>query len=351
MLKNIRAVVKRTTLGLLDQSGANAWIAARQGRQMWIPCYHGVVSAARLQEREGYENTVSVKEFQRQLEWMGKHYRFVDLAGALRWLQQPDEGRPPVLVSFDDGYRNNLTLAAPVLQRLGIPAVFFLSTGYVGTDRILWPLELDARLAHSCGMRIPFPGRNGEEVTIPAEVGPRATLAMRLRQVLKAIPNRERIQYLEVFRGATQLDPSKVDGELNDFLSWDEARQLASLGFDIGSHTKEHPILSRLEETELAEELGHSKQILEVELKRPIQTLAYPNGGAADYSAAVVKQAKALGYEAAFAVDDRWQEPLGGGPNDRLFGISRTIVPGHLGDSTFSFIASGARNRFNGNRA
>ncbi len=328
----------------MDVFHVNEWIAAgRQGR-MWVPCYHGVVSSDRPRAREGYEMTVSAREFKHQLEWLGRHRRFVDLPGALRWLERPDGGKPPVLVSFDDGYRNNLTLAAPILRKMGVPAIFFLSTGYVGTHRLLWPLELDARLEQSAGMRIEYPGGNAGGEAIPQNAAARAQMAARLRGMLKSARNQERLDYLEAFREATTLDQDRVDHELHDFLSWDEARELAGMGFDIGSHTHEHPILSRLEEAELVLELSQSKQILERQLSRAITTIAYPNGGKLDYSATVIAKVKECGYSAAFAVDERWQKPLGSKDAEQRFALSRTIVPGHLAEARFSFVASGAKN-------
>ncbi|WP_031494842.1 polysaccharide deacetylase family protein [Bryobacter aggregatus] len=337
----MKAALKRGLIGGLEAFGIHSLLPRLGEPRLLIPCYHGVVSEARPTAREGYEITVSCDEFAQHLEWLGRHYRFVDLAGALYWIENPSGGKPPVLISFDDGYRNNLTLAAPILRRYGAPAIFFLSTHYIGGNRLLWPLEMDVRLEQSPGLAIPV---GEQQRRIPAEPRSRAALAFELRQIYKKLPNAERLAALERFRAATHFDPSQIDHELHDFLSWDEARQLAALGFEIGSHTCEHPILSRLDEDELRQELQNSKDKLEAELGRPVTSLAYPNGGAADYSPQVVEMAKSCGYRTAFAVDEAFQKPK----TARPYALSRIIVQGHWPQSQFHFLASGARNLLSG---
>ena len=336
--------LKRSFLSALDSTGFNSLLPRISRDRLLVLCYHGVVSGSRADAREGYENTVSIDEFARHLEWLGRHYRFVDLAAALECLERRDSGRPPVLITFDDGYRNNLSLAAPILRRIGAPAVFFLSTAYVGTSRLLWPLEMEVRLEQSPGVEIFTPTLPQTPIRIPGDRELRASLARRLRLELKALPNQERLGYLEHLKTLTNLDPSKVDRELHDFMSWDEARELAALGFDIASHTCEHPILSRLSEDELRFELLESKARIEAELGRPVTALAYPNGGISDYSPAVIAMAKACGYSAAFAVDGTFQKTIAAQGAMSRYALSRIIVEGHLPETHFHFLASGARN-------
>ncbi len=339
--------MKQALVRALDLTGLPSLLPRLAGNRMWIPCYHGVVSESKASGREGYENTVSIAEFAQHLEWLGRHYRFVDLAGALEWLERPSPGRPPVLISFDDGYRNNLSLAAPVLLRFGAPGIFFLSTGYIGGNRLLWPLELDARLEQSPGVEIGRPAQPQARTKIPAGRAERAALAWQLRLELKGMPNTGRLDYLQSLAAITNLDLARVDHELYDFMSWDEARQLAGLGFDIGSHTCEHPILSRLDDAELRTEIWDSKMKIEAELGRPVTTIAYPNGGAADYSPRVVEITKACGYSSGFAVDEAFQRPWSVAGAGSRYGLSRMIVQGHLPAAQFRFLASGARNLLN----
>lgn len=337
---SLRAGVKNALLHSLEIVQVHELAAGFRKERLLVPCYHGVVSNDRP-SRTGdyYYDAVSATEFTRQLEMLSKWYRFVDLTGAIDWLERgPSGGLPPALITFDDGYRNNLTVAAPILQRLGIPAVFFLTGNYVGSTRVLWPAEIGARIEHSAGVRVPMQD-DPRGVTVPLDPVARTALGNRIRGICKTMRNAPRVAYLEELRGATQFHADRTDSELNAFLSWDEARQLASLGFGIGSHTLEHPILSRLDPEELQSELCGSRAKLESELRRPVTVLAYPNGGPKDFNREVMTAATEAGYRHAFAVGDalhsRDKSPMA---------IRRVIVPGNVPDALFRFIASGCRD-------
>jgi peptidoglycan/xylan/chitin deacetylase (PgdA/CDA1 family) len=314
----VRALLKSAVLRTFDVTGAYALASLYRRPRLLVACYHGVISQAHSGDPSLYGTAVSAAEFTAQIELLGRWFDFVDLAGAQRWFQEGPRGsKAPVLITFDDGYRNNLTLAAPILRRLGAPAVFFLASGYIGTDRLLWPLEMEARLLQS-GQR----ERIGER-----------------RAYLKSVPNEKRLQYLEELRASTTLDPSRIDGELNDFLTWEEVRRLAAMGFELGSHTVEHPILSRLSDEELSRELSDSHACIVRETGIDVSAIAYPNGGAGDFTPAVCAAAATAGYTHAFAVGGHFAART-----DNRFAIHRWIISGHQAPEVFRFTVSGLRD-------
>jgi peptidoglycan/xylan/chitin deacetylase (PgdA/CDA1 family) len=210
---------------------------------------------------------------------------------------------PPrsVLVTFDDGYRNNLTRAAPILQELGVPALFHISTGYIGRKRLLWPDEVNERVLHWPRSRLPLPGRQAC-LDLEACGTSRAIAADVVREACKTVSDDERQQYLEGLREEPLPPLPEHLHELYEFLSWDDVRALDLRGFAIGSHTVEHPILTRLDRGAVTRELVQSKQAIERELGKPCRWFAYPNGGQGDFSAAVSIAAKGAGFDAAFTL-------------------------------------------------
>jgi peptidoglycan/xylan/chitin deacetylase (PgdA/CDA1 family) len=83
-------------------------------------------------------------------------------------------------------------------------------------------------------------------------------------------------------------------------MNWNELRESASMGVDIGSHTVSHSHLTRLGDSELKHELEVSKERIEDELRRPCRFLAYPYG---EQDSRVRAAARSAGYEGAFALD------------------------------------------------
>jgi peptidoglycan/xylan/chitin deacetylase (PgdA/CDA1 family) len=149
--------------------------------------------------------------------------------------------RKTFAVTFDDGYRSVLLEGFPVLERLGVPGTVFPSITYI-----------DSR---------------------EPQVGPA-------------------LQHWLATAHAPELES----------MTWDELRQLAAAGWEIGSHTVTHPYLPQLDDSELERELADSKARLEQEIGRPCRTIAYPSGR---FDARVMRGADAAGYEVAGALPRR----------------------------------------------
>jgi peptidoglycan/xylan/chitin deacetylase (PgdA/CDA1 family) len=304
---------------------------------MLVLCYHGVLEQSRA-DSWSYENFVDADSFRMQLHWLKQHVTLTDLAGMQRWHEGGwRDPRPPALITFDDGYRNNVTVAAPILREEGVPAVFFLATGYVGTSRVLWNAEVRVRILHWPADKINLP--SGEIFPVPAELLQRRRLADRANRACKRLREDHRIEYLAMLRAHTPDVQIMDDPEARRFMSWDEARKLCEMGFEVGSHTVEHPILSQVDEARMADELRESKSVVELEVQQPCRAIAYPSGSPPDLSEALFPQVRAVGYDWAFTTVQEWAK-ADGDP----YRISRVGFPGQANMATFKFYASGLHN-------
>lgn len=147
----------------LDRTGIFKLIAHTHSEDLLVLNYHSILEHQYPQPFR-YHHTAG--EFAAHLEWLGRNCEPVGLEGVRKWLEgQWTNSKPPALITFDDGYRSSATIAADLLSRKGMPAVFFLSTDYIGRDRVLWPDVLFARiLAWTSGtLRLP----EGTTTTVP----------------------------------------------------------------------------------------------------------------------------------------------------------------------------------------
>lgn len=135
------------------------------------------------------------------------------------------------------------------------------------------------------------------------------------------------------------------DPEARAFLDWDGVRELARRGFDIGSHTVEHPILSRVDTDRLGVELRESKAVIEREIRKRCTSIAYPNGSPRDVSEDVFRETWAAGYECAFTTTPTWYR------RDMGRRIPRIPFPGHTDLATFKLYASGLHTELTDARA
>jgi peptidoglycan/xylan/chitin deacetylase (PgdA/CDA1 family) len=327
---------RRTAMLAADRSGLNTVLRHSWRKRLAIACYHGVV-AGEHPDAPAYRNTVSVREFRRQMELLARWFHPVSAADVRAWVEG---GRPlpdqPVLVTFDDGFRNNLTHAASILRELGIPAIIHVTTGYVGATRPLWAEEVRMRICAWPERPLPMPDAR-PDVPLPSGPAARAALADHVRGLCKELPCGEAQAYLDRLREHPLPQSAAQETEdLQVFLSWNEIRAWCKLGFEIGSHTVQHPILSRCDNAGLTRELVESKAAIERETGRECYAIAYPNGGPQDVDGRVLAAARAAGYELGFTMTADWNvgavEPLT---------LSRIPIVGHVPEIVFRSRMSG----------
>lgn len=204
------------------------WLTAGSAR---ILAYHGVDDRADpLMNFDGFHVRPDV--FEQHLRTLKGHYRVVPLRELVDVFQR---GEPPppraVAITFDDGYRNNLSHAAPLLKKYGMPATFFVTTGFVdGTHRPWW-FALRARLAGPSVAQIPFPDGWVQKI---ASGGDRQRAMNAWEAALKRMPAEERDAKLK------SLGVSDAGNPVYPMLDWAGVRELIAQGHDIGAHTVSH---------------------------------------------------------------------------------------------------------------
>ncbi|MCU1329502.1 MAG: Polysaccharide deacetylase [Bryobacterales bacterium] len=298
-------------------------------RRLVVLNYHGVVPDEYARTPLIHPNVIGVTEFSRQMADVARLFHPINVSDLQNW----ESGKPnALLVTFDDGYRNVLTHAVPVLERFGIPALMTICPGYVGQSRMLWPDEIHWRLLWWPEKIIPLP-EGAQQWPCPCEFSPKLALANSLREACKRIPHEHAMEYLEKLR---KHPVKEANPEVSGFLSWDDVLTLQARGFEIGSHTMEHPILARVTPEYLAAELRESKLSIEQRTGRECSSFAYPNGGRADISRAAVNEVKGAGYRFAFTV---MGQPVSVGDDPLL--LDRIYIPALSSPSEFEGRISG----------
>lgn len=236
-------------------------------------------------------------------------------------IHAPAGARRRLALTFDDGLRNNVTVAYPILRRLGLPATFFVCPGLVNRRRWLWNHEARERLrALEPGALRSLAGDCGA----PAGLEPFVDWMKTLR-----IGERERIE--ELVRLATPgFAPGAAQREAFDIATWDELRTLDPRIVTIGSHTMTHPILPSVSHSRAAWEMAESRRQIEDRLGRPATLFCYPNG---DLDEGAVELARAH-YDLAVTVEpggvrpgaDRMRLPRWAAPRGVLR-LARVLYP------------------------
>jgi peptidoglycan/xylan/chitin deacetylase (PgdA/CDA1 family) len=274
----MKKAIKSAIFFCLYYSGLE-WLMARliNPRAVAVLMYHGVCDNAPMPAAINFHLKRSI--FERQMRALKRRYPVIPLGQVVRSLKNGEPLQKAVVLTFDDGYRNNATRVWPVLNRLGLPFSIFLATKYIGTSEWI-PLN-EVYWMSSQGKL------SDEEMT-------------RLRTELRSGPASAAQEILGT--GWTCVGKeSALAAESFAMLSWDEVRQLAAADVEFGSHTHSHCNMAAEPEDEQRKELTVSKRLLEENLHSSIQFFAYPYGRTQNISDTSQKNIVAAGYDCAIS--------------------------------------------------
>jgi peptidoglycan/xylan/chitin deacetylase (PgdA/CDA1 family) len=240
------------------------------------------------------------ERFDDQISYLKRKYTLVTLDEALAPAARTSNGktrRGRVLITFDDGYRDNYDIAFPILRSHGVQGVFFLCTDMVGSNSVPW-WDRVASLMRTARVRR-FTLRYPQELAVDLDqVGFNKNLRAVLNEY-KRSENSDKVRFFSELKDAMQGEEVPVTSRR--FLSWAEAGEMIRGGMAIGSHTVSHPILSQLPPERQFEELSNSRAILKSQLGIEADVFAYPVGSEHSFSAVTQKLVKEAGYRAAFS--------------------------------------------------
>lgn len=258
-------------------------------RCLSILAYHRIVA----EPDPLFPDEVSAREFDWHLAVLGRWFTVLSLREAAARLR---DGTLPVrsaCVTFDDGYADNVTVALPILQRHGVPATFFVATGFIDGGRMWNDSVIETvRAARGGTLDARCIGLDEQDIST---IGLRRQAIERLLAALKYLPPEERQRRVD--RLAREA-PSPLPSDL--MMTAEQVRHLCASGMEIGAHTVTHPILAELGPERAEREIRDSKRRLEALTGRPVTVFAYPNGKPGrDYRREHVDMVRELGFEAA----------------------------------------------------
>lgn len=238
-------------------------------------------------------------EFARELKYLRENMDVISIAQLLDGIRDSSRLPPrPAVITFDDGYVDNYEYALPLLREAGLPACFFVCTGIIGTRRVPWYEAWVCCLKRSRSTQIesPFGGSDPPYETANLDASIR-----RFRQHIRLKPWDEVPGYILRLQEATSVRPEEHVGK-QLFMTWEQVKELAAAGMEIGGHTRTHPALSRVSDPQvLRDEIGGCYADLRQMLERPPVAFAYPFGYPQFMSEAADSEIAKAGFEISFS--------------------------------------------------
>jgi peptidoglycan/xylan/chitin deacetylase (PgdA/CDA1 family) len=257
------------------------WLLARLIRvdAAAILMYHGVCDNSAMPSHINFHH--NRRMFERQMRLLKRRYRVVPLGEVVDALARKQSLNKSVVLTFDDGYRNNQRAVAPILKRLDLPFTIFVATAYIGTDRWM-PLN-----------EVYWRWSSGELTIEDLDF---------YRKQLRGRPRAESGELIGELH-TRPLAASPAAEESFAMLNWDEIQAMARARIEFGSHTHTHCNMAAESPSQQRVELEMSRDLLESRLNRPIRTFAYPYGHTEHMSESSRRNVIAAGYDCAVSAE------------------------------------------------
>lgn len=320
----IKKISRKYVFPSITRIGAEKFFSTISNNSILNIFYHGVVNKDSTFFNPRH---ITATQFEKQLIYFKQNFNIISLHDAFlihKGLLKNNSPKKQLTISFDDGYKNNLNLAAPILKKHNIPTTFFISTICLDNDNvILWDDKISLinyflKPAIIKIDKLDFKFKGKEFIN--------EDLQINLDNHLKSLPPSQRDEALNEIEQTHNLNKFRhyLEPEIFELMNKKEIIKLASYDiFKIQSHSHRHYNLANLNNEDMLTELSVSKNKLESLLNNDIQSIAFPYGS---YNKKTKELCLSLGYDEMLAVNYKLKEDLSDINILHRFGISSTTT-------------------------
>ncbi len=285
---------------VLYHSGLHAVVDRCMPRRLTILAGH-CVSAENNAELPG-DMKIDGRKLASILSWFARRYEVTTVGTGVRRLRESGQ-RSLFALSMDDGYQDNVTHLLPILKQVGVSATVYLESRPLGERRVNWSHKLAVahermgsatfvrrylELTQDAGAAKAFEGL--------ADESPKSSY--RIKRALKySVDVADRDRVLDTLFVESGGDERALCDKL--YMTWDGARTLRDGGVELGGHTVEHHILSRLPASAARVEVEASRTATKRELAIDCESFAYPFGRSWDYDQGTCAVVRDAGFASA----------------------------------------------------
>jgi peptidoglycan/xylan/chitin deacetylase (PgdA/CDA1 family) len=290
----LKTTIRRATRSVAGW-GATRNLVRKAVRDHGLRCilYHEIADAP-SEFTAGLSVTTSPDTLRSHLGLLARDYEFVSLENVLDGAAMTGEGKPPLLVTFDDAYAGVAGIAADVCQQADVPSVFFVNGAFVDNATLAFD-NLVAWTVNTNGM-----GR------LAAEAGRDfSDLAEFFGPFLSSIALTERRRIYDDLAVEMPETPDRMAAGESLYVTSEALAALHGKGMVVGNHTWSHAYCRHVDDDAMETEITANNAFLESVVGYPITSFSYPYGSHLDASQSVTAELTRLGHRAAFLVESR----------------------------------------------
>ena len=272
----------------------------RRERQhaFWMVNYHRVCpdDGGAIHYPSFFDLHTTPERFEEQIQFFNQYFHVCTLEEALR---HSEYDRPLLVISFDDGYRDNYQYAFPILKKYNLPAIIYIVTETLSPKRLTW----DNQIFYSLQKAGIVACKNFFEEALNAKISlkPNEFAKNVFNLICEKVPSHEkRLELVSQLAEQTRsIGPESVYHEY--YLTPSQVQEMSQHNIQFGSHTHRHAFLSASLPEEISFELQESKKVLENVLQKPVDHFCYPSGMKDEH---VLSEVKNAGYHSAATVEE-----------------------------------------------
>lgn len=275
-------------------------------RQGIVFMFHRILSAELRSKYDGLRGLEVLPELYESLlsHYKKRRFKFLSAAELSEHIAAAELPKKYAVVTFDDGYRDNLDPVANYMAEKKLPWTLYLTTGFCDRTLPCWWYGLGQLLDRHPKIDAALIG--GQTYTVSG-LG-----SYDLNNLYNGLRNLIHSRWadsahranVDAFFRAHEIDLLSITDQLA--LSWKEIKLLDAMGCDIAAHTDQHLNLKECASKSVTQEMMLSKSKIEANLDKPVKTFAYPFGDMDSCDAREFSLAKECGFKLAFTTRNKW---------------------------------------------
>ena len=257
-----------------------------------ILCYHGVTKTL-SKGIENYNNKhINYKIFKKQIKKIKKYYNPISMDEVIMHKRENIKyPKNTIAITFDDGFKNNYDVAAPILDEHQIPATFYISTGYINSTKMFWVDQIEDCINRTKVDSIVLKLNNKKNIYKLMSRKQKISSLISIKKILKQTNIAQKEKKIKEIIKLTRINPSSDQSENYKKLTKDNVIELSNNRlFLIGSHSVNHESMRLLNPKNLKIEIRGSIKFLSKLINKRITHYSYPEGQLNDFSKIVINE-------------------------------------------------------------
>lgn len=236
---------------------------------------------------------ISSSGFEKHLQFLTKHYNVVPIEEVISERKNGIKNPSKIAITFDDGYVDFYHKAWPILKKHAVSASIYIATDFIDKEEWLWPDKIRMLLLSTRVDSVQLNEIGNLELNKEKYESNWNTIA----DYCLNLNSEARSAFIKKLENSLSVELARTPNNQYAALTWEQLKEMANEGLDIGSHTLSHPILANISDKQIDEELKESKSKIENKLKIAVTGICYPNGMRSDISKYVLVSAQRSGYQ------------------------------------------------------